>query len=169
VAYDPEYHQRYYQEHKVEKRMQAAAWEKANPDKLAAIRSRRAAKLKVDPELRAKATEVTRAWERDNPASVLLRSARNRARRDRIDFNIDLADIKIPEICPLLGIKLAARQGGHGPQDASPSLDRIDNTKGYIKGNVWVVSWLANKMKATATNEQLLVFASNVQKLLGRA
>lgn len=169
MAYNSEYHQRYYQEHKVEKRMQAAAWEKANPDKLAAIRSRRAAKLKVDPELRARATKATRAWERDNPAAVLLRSARNRARRDRIDFTIDLADIKIPEICPLLGIKLAARQGGHGPQDASPSLDRIDNTKGYIKDNVWVVSWLANKMKATATNEQLLVFASNIQKLLGRA
>jgi hypothetical protein len=168
MAYNPEYNQRYYQAHKVEKRMQGIAWEKANPEKVAAIRARKAAKLKADPELKARVTEARRAWDRNNLESVLLRSARNRARRDELDFTIDFLDIKIPETCPLLGIKLVARQGGHGPQDASPSLDRIDNTKGYIKGNVWVVSWLANKMKATATNEQLLVFSSNVQKLLGR-
>jgi hypothetical protein len=41
MVYDPEYYKRYYQEHKLKKRMQAKAWEKANPDKVAAIRARR--------------------------------------------------------------------------------------------------------------------------------
>lgn len=165
MAYDADYHKQYYQAHKLEKRVQARAWEEANPEKLAVIRERRAAKLKADPLARAKATTRTRDWERANPITVLLKSARSRARSAGIAFTIDISDIQIPEYCPLLGITLVPRQGGYGPQDASPSLDRKDNTLGYIRGNVWVVSWLANKMKATASRAQLLTFASNIPQL----
>jgi hypothetical protein len=67
----------------------------------------------------------------------------------------------------MLEIQIIRRRGGHGPQDSSPSLDRLDNSRGYVKGNVWVISWLANKMKATATNEQLMTFARNVRARFG--
>jgi hypothetical protein len=50
------------------------------------------------------------------------------------------------EICPILGIDLVWDNSGpvaHG----SPSLDRIDNKQGYIKGNVQIISHRANGLK----------------------
>ena len=168
MSYDAAYHSAYYQAHKDKKRAQAAAWEKANPEKVKAMRQRKAEKLKSNPEARARVRASQTKWEIANPEAVLHRAARNRARREGLDFTIEVADVKIPEFCPLLLIRIEARRGGHGPQDTSPSLDRIDNTKGYTKDNVWVVSWLANKMKATASKGQLLTFAENIQKYFGR-
>ena len=49
--------------------------------------------------------------------------------------------------------------GMNGRQNNSPSLDRIDSTKGYIKGNVMMMSILANRMKNNATPEQLVKFS----------
>lgn len=44
----------------------------------------------------------------------------------------------------------------------SPSLDRIDPTKGYVKGNVQIISLLGNQMKSCATEKELRTFALNV-------
>ena len=47
----------------------------------------------------------------------------------------------------------------NGNQPNSPSLDRIDPTKGYVKGNVMMMSALANRMKQDATLKQLNQFS----------
>jgi len=65
--------------------------------------------------------------------------------------------IEYPKVCPVLGMELD--WGMNGLQDNSPSLDRIDSTKGYIKGNVMILSNLANKMKSNSTPEQKLTEA----------
>ena len=62
--------------------------------------------------------------------------------------------IEYPKVCPVQGIKLGWKAKGNGGQDNSPSLDRIDPTKGYIPGNVMIMSSLANKMKSNSTLEQ---------------
>lgn len=62
-------------------------------------------------------------------------------------------DISIPEFCPVLGLRL--QHGSGKATDASPSLDRIDNTKGYVQGNVMVVSNRANLLKRDATPDEL--------------
>ena len=67
--------------------------------------------------------------------------------------------IEYPKVCPVQGIKLGWKAKGIGGQDNSPSLDRIDSTKGYVKGNVMMMSDLANKMKSNATPEQLNQFS----------
>ena len=74
----------------------------------------------------------------------MYRAAKARAKEKGRDFNIELSDIVIPTLCPVLGI----------PMDR-PSLDRIDGTKGYVKGNVRVISHRANMLKNDATIEEL--------------
>lgn len=93
-------------------------------------------------------------WRINNPAKVLLSSAKQRAKRKGWDFNLTLEDIVVPERCPVLGILLFGR--GHGvPMANSATLDRLDNSKGYVKGNVTVISWRANALKKDATVEEV--------------
>lgn len=97
----------------------------------------------------------------------MLAGAKTRSRAKNLDFNITLDDIIIPEFCPILETKLT--RGDHKRWEAPEntiSLDRIDPTKGYIKGNVRVISTLANTMKNNATKEQLKLFAKNIIKYI---
>lgn len=83
----------------------------------------------------------------------LLNYARRNAKRRGEECGLELKDIVIPEFCPVLGIKL--EPGSHTHQDCSPSVDRIDSTKGYTKDNVWIISARANRIKNNATIEEL--------------
>lgn len=102
------------------------------------------------------------AYRKNNPERKLLNNARARAKHKGFDFNLTLEDIIIPAICPLLGIELSV----HGTSDNSPSLDRMDNTKGYTKDNIWIISFKANRMKNTATIEELKTFSTSILKIL---
>lgn len=84
----------------------------------------------------------------------MLNSARARARKDRLPFRITEADIYIPKVCPALGIPLQVATG-KGPQPGSPSLDKFDRARGYVPGNVYVISYRANAIKGTYTLEEL--------------
>ena len=48
--------------------------------------------------------------------------------------------------------------------DASPSVDRIRGELGYVRGNICVISWRANKLKADATAEELEAIAAYIRK-----
>ncbi len=63
----------------------------------------------------------------------------------------------MPEICPVFGKKLDFEHAGGiiGRNPYSPSLDRIDNSKGYTKDNVRIISWRANALKSDATKTEL--------------
>lgn len=90
----------------------------------------------------------------------MFRRAKSRAKERGHEFDLEKSDIVIPEFCPILGIKMEHHKGRSGGKHNSPALDRIDNNKGYIKGNVIVISHLANMMKSSANEEQLLSFAN---------
>lgn len=72
------------------------------------------------------------------------------AKERGLEFSIERKDFPIPATCPVLGIPLDRRTPDH-----IPSLDRIDNKRGYVPGNVIVVSLRANKLKRDATIEEL--------------
>lgn len=108
------------------------------------------------PEFRAKKVAVTQEMRKRNPRAQLLRQARARAKKKGIEFSITLADVPWADVCPVLGISLRyGGWGGFGGKPDSASLDRIDNTKGYVPGNVAVISDRANKLKGNATADEL--------------
>lgn len=89
-------------------------------------------------------SERAKAWRKENRERAMLNEARNRATAKGLDFNLALEDIKIPDVCPVLGI----------PMD-QPSLDRWDNSLGYVRGNVFVISWRANQLKRDANLDEI--------------
>jgi hypothetical protein len=94
----------------------------------------------------------------------LLCIAKGRSRRKGLEFDISILDLDIPEYCPLLGVKINYKANGKGGAPTSPSLDRIDTSKGYVKGNVWIISWRANRIKSDATLEELGSIFHNLKK-----
>lgn len=97
--------------------------------------------------------EYSKKYREEFPERKLLRGAKDRARDRGLDLNIEVEDIIIPEICPILKTKFEYNT------PYAPSLDRINPEKGYIKGNVWVISRKANVMKNNAILAELKEFA----------
>jgi hypothetical protein len=97
-------------------------------------------------------------------------AAKARAKKSGVPFDIDIADIAIPERCPILGVPLKnyIGSGKQGGRCDSASLDRKVPELGYVRGNVWVVSRLGNLMKQDATPEQLRIFADWITRTYGK-
>lgn len=87
-------------------------------------------------------------WENNNIDRRMFYRCRNRAKTLGLPFDLTLEDCTVPTICPVLGIELGYRKG-QGYHPATPSMDRIIPSKGYVKGNVRVISWKANMIKTT--------------------
>lgn len=119
-------------------------------------------KKAVTPEGRSLNRTRSRKYYVSARAKYLLGGAKRRAQKFGLAFDLAVHDIIVPDVCPLLGIPLEV---GHRVQtDASPSLDRIDPTKGYIRGNVWVISYRANAIKQNATLDELRLLVANLEK-----
>jgi len=98
-----------------------------------------------------------------------LSSAKQRAKKNNLPFSITEQDIKdvwpIDNKCPALDIEFII--GGHDTKNYdSPSLDRIIPSKGYVKGNIQIVSALANGIMSNATPEQVIKVGQYFKKLI---
>ena len=49
---------------------------------------------------------------------------------------------------------------------ARASLDRADNSRGYVKGNVVVISWRANDLKSNGSADELEAVAAYSRRML---
>lgn len=95
----------------------------------------------------------------------LFLQCKNRALRRGHEFDLKLEDIIVPEKCPLLECEFII--GTMEDYEYTHSLDRIDNTKGYVSGNIQVISKKANSMKNSASKQELINFAKNILKIYG--
>lgn len=128
-------------------------WRAANKEKVSA-QSKRANEL----------------WRTRHPEQYLWHSARDHAQRHKprpLVFRIEVADLlPLPKFCPVLHIRLeyATVSGtGRGRRpDARATVDRMDNTKGYVTGNIKIISWRANRIKNDATGDELRALAAYV-------
>lgn len=96
----------------------------------------------------------------------LYHSTLQRAKKQGLEFRITLEDIIIPEVCPYMGWAITNIYGC-GRIRSNASIDRIDPSKGYVPGNIQVISDMANRMKQNANPEQLLMFAQGILKVHG--
>ena len=131
------------------KRQRDRAWAAEHPEA-----KREAARRYRAKRAPGKSTEYNRAWREKNLVVALVSAARRRAKRDGLAFDPsiteELREAGVPTVCPIYGTPIVAgsRSG------ASPSLDRVVPSVGYVRGNVRIVSWLANRHKNDASAAQ---------------
>jgi hypothetical protein len=97
----------------------------------------------------------------------MYRRAKARAKERGLSFNIEVTDVVIPSTCPVLGVPMINHSGKSGGRKYSPSLDRIDNDLGYVKGNIMVMSHQANMMKSSASIKDLVSFSQWIMATYG--
>jgi hypothetical protein len=90
---------------------------------------------------------------------IMWASAKGRAKDRGVPFNISKQDIldvwPDDNKCPVLGIELKHNYDNNGSNSSnSPSLDSVDPLKGYVKGNIAIISQKANKIKNNETDPE---------------
>jgi len=109
--------------------------------------------------------EEARKWHDEHLSSHLTSVAKQRAKKKGLPFNITPSDVVVPDKCPLLGIELKRSRVNRGPSDNSPTLDRINPSEGYVRGNVWVISGKANRIKTDASIDEIRSLVRNLDLL----
>ena len=98
---------------------------------------------------------------RAHPEVIMFRNARSKCRHLGIEFNLQMTDVVITTMCPVLNIPLIRSKKR---TDNTPSLDQIDRTRGYVKGNVAVISWRANRLKNDATLAEITAITAYMRR-----
>lgn len=96
-------------------------------------------------------------FRKTDPISFMIKHAKARAKKKQLEYSLNKEDIIIPEKCPYMRKPFI-----WGDYNYTPSIDRIDSSKGYTKDNIEIISALANRMKWCSTSEELLTFAEGV-------
>lgn len=105
------------------------------------------------PEYREGVKRRVAEGRRRRPQHYLWMKAKRRAKASGLPFDIEPEDIKIPSHCPALGIPIEILSKD---PDHSVTVDRLVNHRGYVKGNIAVISRKANRIKNSATAQELI-------------
>lgn len=110
-----------------------------------------------------------RYYREANIALIMWRSAKIRTRKHDRQFTITVEDVDAAlhctnGVCPALHIPLFVGKGKI--TDNSPTLDRIDSSKGYTPDNIQVISWRANRLKNNANFKDMRKLSSHMERRL---
>jgi hypothetical protein len=115
------------------------------------------AKFMATPGAKEKQRLACLAWKSNHPVKWILTRAKNSAASRNLEFTVTEADFEdLPTHCPILGLEL--KYSNAEPKKGDPaiaSLDRKDNSKGYVPGNVFIISHKANTLKGSASLAEL--------------
>lgn len=107
--------------------------------------------------------EARKEYDRNKDVrKILFRDSRKRAKKYHLPHQITIDDIVIPKMCPIFGIELFRGKGRSC--DNSPSLDQIVPRTGYTKNNIEIISHKANRLKNTATLDELILMGEWAKK-----
>jgi len=138
-------------------------WKKRNKAKV----NKTNQKWKDDNRELVQTRERVRAFKRAGTGpgyrALWLNNIRLRAKKKGLPFDITLDDLVFPDVCPVLGIPMKARSGAFS--DNSPSIDRTIPELGYVKGNVTIMSYRANRIKCHATLAELRAIVRYMEAL----
>lgn len=98
---------------------------------------------------------------------VLYNRLKASAKKRGIPFDLKLTDLHELSYyfnCPVLGIPLD--YSGGKLNDHTPTVDRIDSSKGYTANNIIIVSWRCNRSKNDLSKEELQKIAEYYQNLI---
>jgi len=99
--------------------------------------------------------EKGKNYRKTNPEITLLNNAKKRAQKKDLEFYISRQNVKElishKNICPLLKIVI---KNNDKVKYNSITLDRIDNSLGYIKSNIHLISFIANSSKGDFSFEE---------------
>lgn len=118
-----------------------------------------------DPTYREKRCSGEKAYRRTPKAlkSRLLSYSKKRAKQKNIEHNITEDDIELPEYCPIFK-NMKLESNSKTIKDNSYTIDRIDPKKGYVRGNVKVISSKANRLKNNMSLEEILLLAEYIKE-----
>lgn len=90
--------------------------------------------------------------------------------KNNVPYNITVDDLyPLPLTCPVLGIPLNWTLEGKGSPNDCPSIDRLEPAKGYVKGNVRIISQKANRLKSNASMSELEAILNYMKENTGNA
>lgn len=93
---------------------------------------------------------------RADSSAIILAAIKKKCKKKNIKYDIDRNYLKtiMPKnmVCPVMKKKMSIGRKLHR---YSPTIDRIVPEKGYVKGNLLIVSRIANSIKTDATIDQV--------------
>jgi hypothetical protein len=140
-----------------------ARWRARNPEQARDVDRRWRT---ANPEPKREKVQRSRRWRVNNPSKYLLcrciASAKIRGQECTITVEY-IEALLAPMVCSATGLPLSLEHGGDSARNPwAPSVDRLDNSKGYVPGNVRVVCWAFNMMRCDFPDEVVFALARAV-------